>query len=149
MIVESATLLSTAISVGVGGAVSLLVTRATERHRGQLTASEREIEVRANFVTQLQESVRSANVRITELEQAIAMSFRREQELAQRYRVAEADLERRWRHLSNGLWQYALIIKARLEKHGEDVPPFTGWEKFLEEGGRLPPGWNNQSPDLG
>lgn len=43
--------------------------------------------------------------------------------------------EGRWRHLTGNLAQYVAALQAALRKHSIEVPRFTGWDRFIAEGG--------------
>lgn len=43
--------------------------------------------------------------------------------------------EERWRHLTGNLAQYVAALQAILRRASIEVPQFSGWDKFLAEGG--------------
>ncbi len=123
--------------IAVSGSLvtTLLVLFVTHWQKTGLSASEQEVQSRAAYVQLLQ-------TRVSELETNLRSASERENQLSQRIRLDGYNLDRRWRHLANALVQYALILKLRLARLStEDIPPFTGWDRFLEEGGELHDEW--------
>jgi CheY-like chemotaxis protein len=89
-----------------------------------------EIEARAGFVGQLQR-------RCEYLEGQLDTVLRR---LSEALANLEA-MERRWRHFANSLITYASIVTTKAEAVGVAVPTFTGYDRFVEEGGVLEDHW--------
>lgn len=127
------------VSALLAGFVSLVCTFGvvvfTDKRKIRVTASEREVEARADFVELLQK-------RVVDLEGRLDMAARREAEMTNDFRRQYHDLERRYRHLVAGLVTYSVALTYKLKQLGvTDIPEFTGWGKFMEEGGDLNPQW--------
>lgn len=45
--------------------------------------------------------------------------------------------ESRWRHLTSNLATYVAALQFQLRQNKIEVPRFTGWDSFIEEGGDL------------
>lgn len=98
------------------------------------SASDREIEARAEYVELLQK-------RVSELEGELDKARRMASDLMNTFRQDYNSLERRYRHLVAGLVTYSSICKLKLDGLGEKIPPFDGWNRFIEEGGEPRPEW--------
>lgn len=126
------------ISAFLGAATSIICTFGIIKFSKHESASEREIEARADFVELLQK-------RVGELENRIDTILRREVTSINKLRQEQNDLDRRYRHLVSGLITYSNVLTHKLNQLGAiDLPLFTGWEKFLAEGGDIRPEWKGE-----
>lgn len=132
-------------ALAIGGIVTFLVTRFSDRAKTRDSnasrASDAEITVRAKFVTDLAQ-------RVGDLEQRLDRANQRERELVERYRADTEAIERRYRHLTSSLVFHAAILRRHLVRCGEQVPLFTGWDKFIEEGGQVREEWIEAISDV-
>ena len=123
----------------ITGLVTYFVTRLTDRAKSDASlvrsAADREISVRAEFVTHL-------STRIRELEERVDAASRRERELIERYRVDIDAIDSRYRHLTNSLVFHVALMRRSMLRAGMSPPEFTGWDSFLNEGGFVRDEWS-------
>ena len=126
------------VAILLTGFVTFLVTKFTDRAKldaaGSKAAADQEIIVRAELVTHLVSRVR-------DLEERVDAASRRERELVERYRVDTEAIEQRYRHLTSSLVFHAAVLRRQLYRAGLKPPEFTGWDKFIEEGGFVREEW--------
>lgn len=128
------------IAAIVGPFIAVLTTRVSLRRQSRVDAENTEVTVRAKFVQDL-------TARVSDLEGRLDRASKRERDLVDRYRQDIESVDRRWRHLTNNLLAYSQVIVAKLRASGIDVPPFTGWDRFVEEGGTVRREWLDDSSD--
>lgn len=143
------------ISAVLGGGLSWIVTRATKKYDSTSAAAASEINVRAQFVGDLQKEV-------GQLRETLNAAWQREREAAEKHRTAltEADrlqreaftkyqrdmdaLDKRWRHLARELLTRDAYLRRVLSRNGipaDEIPEFKGLERFEQEGGSVPDDW--------